>query len=136
MTRFARIVTPPPGPRSRAIVAREQQYLAPGIQSLSLMAGIAQDHGHGALLTDVDDNTYIDLVAGVCVSSLGHGHTGLARALAAQAEKVSCGSFTTDTRARLVERIASVAPKGLTRTQLFSGGSEAVEAALRLCRSY
>jgi 4-aminobutyrate aminotransferase-like enzyme len=136
VTRFARITTPPPGPRSREIVAREQRFLAPGIQSLSLMSGIAQDHGHGALLTDVDDNTFIDLVAGVCVSSLGHGHQGLARALAAQAEKVSCGSFTTDTRARLVEFIAARTPKGLTRTQLFSGGAEAVEAALRLCRSH
>jgi 4-aminobutyrate aminotransferase/(S)-3-amino-2-methylpropionate transaminase len=136
LTRYARIIAPPPGPRSRAIVAREQRFLAPGTQSLSLLAGIAQSHGEGAILVDADENRYIDLVAGVCVSSLGHGHPALARALTDQVQKVTCGSFATEARARLVERIAEITPPGLTRTQLFSGGSEAVEAALRLCRSY
>ena len=45
------------------------------------------------------------------------------------------GSFTTETRARFLDLLASVTPAGLTRIQLFSGGAEAVEAALRLARA-
>src|SRR5204863_10132562 len=57
-------------------------------------------------------------------------------ALTAQLEAVTVGSFTSRPRAELVRLIADVAPGNLTRTQFFSGGAEAVEAAIRLARSY
>src|SRR5439155_3303343 len=52
-----------------------------------------------------------------------------------QVEKLTFGSFTTEVRSKFLELLASVTPPGLTRIQLFSGGSEAVEAALRLAKS-
>jgi 4-aminobutyrate aminotransferase/(S)-3-amino-2-methylpropionate transaminase len=52
-----------------------------------------------------------------------------------QLEKLTFGSFTTEVRATFLELLASVTPPGLTRIQLFSGGAEAVEAALRLAKS-
>src|SRR5216684_4321216 len=79
------ITTPIPGPRSREIFADEQRYVAPGRQRISLLAGVAFDHGEGATLTDADDNVYLDFYAGVAVASLGHGHPALSRALAHQA---------------------------------------------------
>src|SRR5216684_3108710 len=71
------ITTPIPGPRSREIFADEQRYVAPGRQRISLLAGVAFDHGEGATLTDADDNVYLDFYAGVAVASLGHGHPAL-----------------------------------------------------------
>src|SRR5262249_53879071 len=95
------------------------------------------ERGQGALLEDVDGNQYIDLVAGICVASVGYGHPRQARAIAAQAEKLTVGSYTTAPRASLLKRIAAVTPAGagLTRTQLYSGGAEAVESSLRLARA-
>lgn len=134
---FARVRTEIPGPRSRELRAIESEYLAPGTQSISQLAGIAVDSGEGALLRDLDGNTFIDFVAGICVASLGHGHPALAGALADQAARVSSGSFTSQPRVELLQRLAQISPAPqLKRTQLYSGGSEAVESALRLARSY
>src|SRR6185436_9363798 len=89
---------------------------------------------------DVDGNRFIDFVAGICVASLGHGHPALAEALDKQARKVSASSFTSEARVELLERIATQTGKigsgKLKRTQLYSGGSEAVESALRLARAH
>src|ERR1051326_6894215 len=122
---FARVVTPPPGPKSRALVESERPNLAPGTQGVWQLAGIAAARGQGALLQDVDGNQYIDLVAGICVASLGYGHKRQAQAISAQAEKLAVGSFTTAPRAQLLRRIAGLTPKGagLSRTQLYSGGA-------------
>ncbi len=140
-TRFAQIRTAIPGPRSQALRAEEAEFLAPGTQGVSQLAGIAVDHGEGALVTDVDGNTFVDFVAGICVASLGHGHPALARALGEQASRIAAGSFTSAPRTELLKRIGMLAAKivpgsKLKRTQLYSGGAEAVESALRLARAY
>src|SRR5690348_9973772 len=129
------ITTPIPGPKSREIFADEQRYVAPGRQRISLLAGIAFDHGEGATLTDADDNVYLDFYAGVAVASLGHGHPALSRALAHQASRLIVGTFATRERAEAFELLADAAPGNLKRAHLYSGGAEAVEAALRLARS-
>jgi len=123
------------GPRSREIVAREHQHLAPGSQSFSLQAGLAMARGQGSILIDEDGNEYIDFIAGIAVGSVGHCHPHYVEALKRQVEKLTFGSFTTETRAKFLDLLASVTPEGLTRIQLFSGGAEAVEAALRLARA-
>src|SRR6516162_1606023 len=129
------IKTAIPGPESRKIYDEEQKYVASGRQRVSQLAGIALDHGEGATLTDADDNTYIDLYAGIAVASLGHGHPRVSKAIAKQAGRLTVGTFATKERAEAFKLIAEVAPSGLNRSHLFSGGAEAVEAALRLARS-
>lgn len=124
-----------PGPRSRALVAREAAHLAPGVQQIATLAGIAIDRGEGATLRDADGNVYLDFFAGVGVASIGHGHPALAQAVAEQAARLSAGSFTTEARVRFLERVAAIAPGALHRTMLYSGGAEAVESALRLARA-
>ena len=140
MRKFAQVKTALPGPRSRALTEREKPFLAPGIQSISQLAGLALDGGEGALIRDADGNRFIDFVAGICVASLGHGHPALAEALDRQARRIAAGSFTTEARVELLERIAGetsrIGSGALTRTQLYSGGSEAVESALRLARAH
>ena len=123
------------GPRSRAIVAREQQHVAPGLQSFALYAGFAVARGEGCSLIDEDGNEYIDFIAGIGVGSVGHCHPHYVEALKRQVERLTFGSFTTETRTRFLELLATLTPAGLTRIQLFSGGAEAVEAALRLAKS-
>ncbi len=123
------------GPRSRQIFEREQRHVAPGLQSFALYSGLAMARGQGCTLTDVDGNTYIDFIAGIGVGSVGHCHPHYVESLKRQIEQLTFGSFTTEARAKLLELLASLTPDGLTRIQFFSGGAEAVEAALRLAKA-
>jgi 4-aminobutyrate aminotransferase-like enzyme len=102
---------------------------------VSLLAGVAFDHGEGATLTDADGNVYLDFFAGVAVASLGHGHPGLAQAISRQASRLMVGTFATKERVEAFKLLSEVAPGNLKRAHLYSGGAEAVEAALRLARS-
>jgi 4-aminobutyrate aminotransferase/(S)-3-amino-2-methylpropionate transaminase len=122
--------------RTKALFDEEHQFIAPGLQTIALLSQLAIDHGEGATLTDLDGKTYLDLNAGVSVASLGHAHPRYVEALTKQLHAVTVGSFTSQPRAELVRLIAELAPGELSRTQFFSGGAEAVEAAIRLARSY
>jgi len=124
-----------PGPKSKAIFDREAQAMAPGLQSIALYSQLAVDRARGCTITDVDGNEYLDFIAGVAIGSLGHCHPHYVKRLKEQLDRVTFGSFTTDTRARFLELVSSVLPEGITHIQLFSGGAEAVEAAFRLAKS-
>ena len=124
-----------PGPRSRRIVEQERRHMAPGLQSFAQYAGLAMARGAGCTLYDEDGNEYIDFIAGIGVGSVGHCHPHYVEALKRQVERLTFGSFTTETRARFLELLGSLTPEGLTRIQMFSGGAEAVEAALRLAKA-
>src|SRR5438309_8116952 len=93
------------------------------------------DRGEGAVLWDVDGNRYVDLLAGVGVASLGYAHPRYVAEMSRQLERVHVGSFTSEHRAALVKLIAELAPGDLNRTQLYSSGAEAVEAAVRLAKA-
>jgi 4-aminobutyrate aminotransferase / (S)-3-amino-2-methylpropionate transaminase / 5-aminovalerate transaminase len=125
-----------PGPKSVALFDEEQRYIAPGIQSIALLSKLAIERGDGCWLSDVDGNRYLDFNVGVSVASLGYSHPGYIAAMRRQLEKVVVGSFTSEARLKLLKLIADLAPGNLKRTQLFSGGAEAVEAAVRLARSH
>jgi 4-aminobutyrate aminotransferase/(S)-3-amino-2-methylpropionate transaminase len=123
------------GARSRSITEQEGRHMAPGLQSFALYSGLAMARGQGSRLFDEDGNSYIDFIAGIAVGSVGHCHPHYVEALKKQLECLTFGSFTTEVRAKFLELLASVAPPGLTRIQLFSSGAEAVEAAFRLAKS-
>lgn len=125
-----------PGPRSAALVKDEQSYLAPGIQRIAQLSQLAMVEGRGSTLIDADGQEYLDFFAGVAVASLGHSHPHFVQALTKQLQRLVVGSFTTRPRSALLKLLADIAPGRLHRTQLYSGGSEAVEAALRLAKSY
>ena len=117
--------------RTKALFDAEQAFIAPGLQTIALLSELAIERGRGATLTDFDGRSYLDLNAGVSVASLGHCHPRYVAALAAQLDAVTVGSFTSRARAQLVKLTGD-----LRRTQFFSGGAEAVEAAIRLARSH
>ncbi|HXQ29939.1 MAG TPA: aspartate aminotransferase family protein [Gemmatimonadales bacterium] len=124
-----------PGPMSKAAFDAEAHYLAPGTQSVALFSQLCIDRGEGAILYDVDGNRYIDLLAGVGVASLGYAHPKYVAGMQRQIARVHVGSFTTEHRAALVRLLADLTPGDLNRTQLYSSGAEAVEAAVRLAKS-
>src|SRR5205814_4412298 len=122
--------------QTEALFEQEQQFIAPGVQTIALLSKLAIARGNGATLTDLDGRTFLDLNAGVSVASLGHAHPRYVAALTKQLETIAVRSFTSQPRAALVRLIAELAPGELSRTQFFSGGAEAVEAAIRLARSH
>ncbi|NDD93072.1 aspartate aminotransferase family protein, partial [bacterium] len=98
---------------------------------------IVVETGQGSTVTDVDGNTFIDIIGGIGVNGLGHSHPKYVQALKDQVEKISVGSFTSEPRVELMERIAEHRPAAdIHRTQLYSGGAEAVESALRLAKCH
>lgn len=125
-----------PGPTSRAAYAAEQRFIAPGLQRIAQLSELTIERGEGSTLIDTDGNRYLDFFAGVAVASLGHSHPRYVRAMQAQLEKSVVGSFTSAPRLTLLQLLAELAPGDLARTQLYSGGAEAVEAAIRLAKSY
>jgi 4-aminobutyrate aminotransferase-like enzyme len=134
--RRLRVITELPGARSRSIRAREESSLAPGAQAIASYAGIAVESGSGSELFDVDGNRFLDLSGAICVASIGYGHPDFKRAIVEQLDRVHTGSFTTPTRVKALEAIVALVPDGLDRAQLFSGGAEAVESAIRLARAH
>ena len=126
-----------PGPESAALRAREDAHAAPGLQNYAVLAGIVVDRGQGSAVTDVDGNTYLDFIGGINVNALGHSHPTFVKALQDQVAQISVGSFTSRARVELGERLAAQPPApGVHRLQLYSGGAEAVESALRLAKCH
>jgi 4-aminobutyrate aminotransferase-like enzyme len=125
-----------PGPNSRALVEAESAFVAPGLQRIAQLSQLAMVEGRGCTLIDADGNEYLDFFAGVAVASLGHSHPRFVAGLVNQIERLAVGSFTTEPRLALLKLLAELAPGALQRTQLYSGGAEAVEAAIRLAKSY
>ena len=90
--------------------------------------------GDGATLYDESGRAYIDCVAGVGVASVGHANPDVARAIGEQARTlITCpGIFYNDVRARLLEKLVSITPPGVSRAFLCNSGTEANEAAIKL----
>ncbi len=131
------LVTAIPGPKSTALRAREDGHIAPGAQGYALMAGVVVDTASGTTVTDVDGNTFLDFIGGIAVGALGHSHPTWVDAIQKQAARAAVGSLTSEARVELFERFAKHAPaNGVHRLQMYSGGAEAVESALRLAKSH
>ncbi|MGN6098815.1 MAG: aspartate aminotransferase family protein [Bosea sp. (in: a-proteobacteria)] len=95
--------------------------------------------GQGVFVTDNDGRSYIDGSGGAAVSCLGHGHPEVMAAMRAQMDRIAYAHtsfFTTDVAEELAERLIDLAPEGLDYVYLVSGGSEAVEAAMKMARQY
>jgi adenosylmethionine-8-amino-7-oxononanoate aminotransferase len=95
--------------------------------------------GKGIELFDRDGKRYIDASGGAAVSCLGHGHPAVLAALHRQLDTIAyahTGFFTTEVAEELADRLIEDAPAGLDHVYLVSGGSEAVEAALKMARQY
>lgn len=129
-----RIVTKIPGPRTAELIASLRAYESQNVTYVGDEFPVFWESASGANVTDVDGNRYIDLAAAFGVANAGHGNPNVASAIAGQAARLMHGMGDVhphEARTRLLERLANVLPKGLTKTFLATTGSEAVEAALK-----
>ena len=95
--------------------------------------------GEGIWITDAEGRRYIDGSGGAAVTSLGHGHAEVLDAMRRQMDAIAYAHtsfFTSDAAESLADRLVGLAPDGLDYVYLVSGGSEAVEAALKMARQY
>ncbi len=97
------------------------------------------DRGEGIYIFDTGGKAYIDGSGGAAVVGIGHGIKEITEAMVRQAERISFshGShFTSQAALDLASKLVGLSPKGLTRVYFLSGGSEAVETAVKLARQY
>jgi adenosylmethionine-8-amino-7-oxononanoate aminotransferase len=95
--------------------------------------------GQGAWLVDADGKRYLDASGGAAVSCLGHGHPDVIAAMHAQIDRLAYAHtsfFTTEVAEQLAERLVRDAPDGISHAYFVSGGSEAMEASLKMARQY
>ncbi|AVS88748.1 aspartate aminotransferase family protein [Paracidovorax avenae] len=93
----------------------------------------------GMTLVDAEGRRYLDASGGAAVSSLGHGHPDVIAAMHAQIDRLAYAHtsfFTTAVAEELADVLVAGAPAGMEHVYLVSGGSEAVEAALKMARQY
>jgi len=128
------IKTELPGPKGRAIVAADAQFVNPAYPRPDFK--LVADHAAGVWVTDVDGNVFLDCNAGVAVCSTGHCHPEVVKAIQDQAAQLihMCGtdyyySLMPDLAKKLDEIVPVQRP---TRTHFANSGTEAVETALKL----
>ena len=95
--------------------------------------------GEGVYIIDADGKRYLDASGGAAVSSLGHNHPRIVAATKSQLDSLAfahTGFFTSQPAERLADELIAQAPEGLARVYFVSGGSEAVEASLKIARQY
>lgn len=95
--------------------------------------------GDGCYIIDAEGRRYLDGSGGAAVSCLGHSDAEVRAAVHDQLDRLAfahTGFFTTDAAEALADALVAGAPEGIDRVYLVSGGSEAVEAALKLARQY
>lgn len=132
---YPKIVTPLPGPKAQAWVARDASAVSPSYtRSYPLVAA----RGLGCMVEDPDGNRFLDLTAGIAVTATGHCHPEVVAAIQAQAAQLihmSGTDFYYVPQIELAERLAGLAPgKGPHKVFFCNSGTEAIEAALKLAR--
>lgn len=132
---FPSIKTEIPGPKGREIIQRDAKVASPSlIKEYALVA----DRGQGCFIDDVDGNRFLDMMAGIAVSSTGYGHPHVVGAVKEAVDRVwhICNTdFYTESYARLMEKLSSYVPQmGKKKVFLANTGAEAVEGAIKLAR--
>jgi adenosylmethionine-8-amino-7-oxononanoate aminotransferase len=95
--------------------------------------------GEGVYLIGDDGRRYLDASGGAAVSCLGHQHPAVLAAMHAQLDRLAYARtsfFTTEVAEALADELIAHAPPGMSKVYLVSGGSEAIEAALKMARQY
>jgi 4-aminobutyrate aminotransferase len=104
------IVTPLPGPKAKRIVERDHRFVSP---SYTRDYPLVAKSGSGAMVEDVDGNTFLDFAAGIAVVATGHCHPQVVAAIQKQAAELihmSCTDFYYEGTVELAEKLASIAP--------------------------
>jgi len=132
---IAQINTSLPGPEARRVLDLDHQFVSP---SYTRDYPLVAKRGQGALVEDVDGNTFVDFAAGIAVVSTGHCHPEVVAAIQKQAAELihmSGTDFYYPGLAELAERLGTIAPGEEGKRVYFgNSGTEAVEAAIKLAK--
>jgi 4-aminobutyrate aminotransferase len=132
-----KLITEVPGPRALEVLERDRATTSP---SLPRAYPFVPMRGSGCVVEDVDGNRFLDLNAGIAVTSTGHCHPIVVEAIQRQAAELihySASDFYLPIYSELTERLDAIAPiAGRARSFLTNSGTEAVEAAIKLSRHH
>lgn len=134
-TEFRRITTPLPVPESVPLIQRLQASEPRAMQG---QPPVIWDQAEGFLVRDRWGNQWIDWSSGVLIANAGHNAPHVNEAIRMQVEHglLTNYCFPSEARLALVERLASLLPEPLKKVFLLTTGSETVECAIKLCRTY
>lgn len=131
-----RLLTEIPGPASRAFMERRRRVVSSGVGTGK--AGIAAACAEGALVTDLDGNTFIDFTGGIGCLNAGHSAARVVEAVQAQVARLQHACFQVtmyEPYVALAERLVDLVPgPGPKKVALFNSGAEAVENAVKIAR--
>ncbi|HUO33562.1 MAG TPA: acetyl ornithine aminotransferase family protein [Candidatus Acidoferrum sp.] len=134
-SKLPNLITSLPGPKAAALVAEDHAILSP---SYTRDYPLVAKRGRGAMVEDVDGNTFLDFAAGIAVVATGHCHPEVVAAIQKQAAELihmSGTDFYYPSLVEMAEKLAAVAPgKGPKRVYFGNSGAEAVEAAIKLAK--
>lgn len=128
------LVVPPPGPLSRAALARLHAHESPNVTAIAANFPIVWQEARGAAVRDLDGNTYVDATSAFGVALIGHAHPQVVAAVQAQAARLmhAMGDVhPAEVRILLLEKLTELTPGDLGQGVLCGSGSEAVEVALK-----
>jgi acetylornithine/succinyldiaminopimelate/putrescine aminotransferase len=102
--------------------------------------GLEIDRAEGSWIYTTDGRRYLDLIAGIGVSALGHGNPAVLAAIAEQSRRhlhvMVYGEYVIEAQARLAARLSELLPPGLGRIYFTNSGAEAIEGALKTARKH
>ncbi len=131
------IKTPPPGPKSKAIIEKDRKYVSHAYDRLFQFTMMK---GSGAAIMDADGNVFLDFSAGISVLNAGWGNPRVVQAIKDQADRLVhslANDAYYDLEADYAELLAKISPGGALESTFFgNSGAEAVEAAIKLSRYY
>jgi 4-aminobutyrate aminotransferase/(S)-3-amino-2-methylpropionate transaminase len=134
---YANIQTNLPGEKSKSLVERRENIVPKGV---SYGVPAFAESANGALIKDVDGNTFIDFVGAIGVLNVGHCHPKVTQALHEQVDKFIHTGFNVmmfESYIELAEKLASLAPGNHEKKVLMqNSGAEAVENAVKVARKY
>jgi len=134
-TKLPHLVTALPGPKAAEIVKLDSEVLSP---SYTRDYPLVAKTGHGAMVEDVDGNTFLDFAAGIAVVATGHCHPAVVAAIQKQAAELvhmSGTDFYYPNLVELAEKLGSLVPgKEPKRVYFGNSGTEAIEAAIKLVK--
>lgn len=135
--KFVKQVTEIPGPISKSLLERRNAIVPKGISN-NCTSFVKK--AEGAIVEDVDGNTYIDFAGAIGTLNVGHSHPKVVQAIQEQAEQFIHTSFNVmmyNSYIELAERLAELAPGSFSKqVAFFNSGAEAVENAVKIARKY
>ena len=134
-TKLPHLLTALPGPKAKRVVDLDHEILSP---SYTRDYPLVAKAGRGAIIEDLDGNTFLDFAAGIAVVATGHCHPDVVAAIqkqAAQLIHMSGTDFYYPNLVELAEKLASITPgKEPKRVYFGNSGAEAIEAAIKLAK--